>query len=119
MMPRTRRAAENDRGAVTVETAIALTSFVLMFTFALFALAAVITQVRCTDAASAAARLAARGEPEKETKEAAHRLAPSDAEITVTTDGEHIEVVVEAPANAVLPGVTLTATAYAMSEPDT
>ncbi len=116
-MTATRRVARNDRGSTTVETALALASFVLLLTLALYALAAAVDQVRCVDAAREAARLAARGEPDKEATDVARRIAPPNADITITKDGDDIRVVVKAPAGALLPGLELTADAFAMSEP--
>jgi len=54
-----------DRGAVTVEAALALSTLVVFLALALGALAAVTESIRCVDAARELARLAARGEPER------------------------------------------------------
>ncbi len=126
-MPTTRRAAPttndtgaptNDRGATTVETALALASFVLVLAVALYGMAATADQVRCVDAAREAARLAARGETDQKAKEVAHRIAPPNAEITIAREGDHIKVTVEAsPPGDLLPGLHLTAAAFAMTEP--
>lgn len=119
-MVATRRARrrQNDRGAVTVETAIALASFVIVLALALYGLAAVADQVRCVDAAREAARLAARGEPDQ-ARTAAERIAPPDADVTIAVTGEHIEVKVQAPpAGGLLPGLQLHAEAFAVREPD-
>jgi Flp pilus assembly protein TadG len=119
-MSRTRRGRrkQNDRGAVTVEAAVAMTAFAVVLSLALTMLMAAADQIRCVDAAREAARLAARGEPEL-AKEAAVKLAPRDAEITINAEGEQIEVTVHAtPADGLLPGVHLQAEAFAVREPD-
>lgn len=114
-MPRER--GPTDRGAVTVETAIALASFVLLLAMALGALAAAADQVRCVDAAREAARLTARGEPEQ-ARAAAERIAPRGAEVTITVKDQHIEVDVRAsPVGGLLPGIRLHAEAFAVQEP--
>jgi hypothetical protein len=103
---------------VTVETALALVSFLVVLTAALFGLDAAADQVRCVDAAREAARLAARGEPEKEAREAAQRVAPSNADVAITREDDHIKVTVRAPANDFLP-IELTAEAFVVGEPGT
>lgn len=114
-MPRHTR--PTDRGAVTVETAVALASFVLLLALALGALAAAADQIRCVDAAREAARLTARGEAEQ-ARVAAERIAPRGAEVTITVQNEHIEVDVRAsPAGGLLPGIHLHARAFAVREP--
>jgi len=112
------RRKPDDRGAVTVEAAIALAAFVIFLSMALSGLAAVVDHVRCIDAAREAARLVARGEAEQ-AKVAAARIAPDGAEITINTEGEHIEVDIHAvPAGGLLPGIRLHAEAFAVREPD-
>jgi len=112
------RRRRHDRGGVTVEAAIAMAAFVLLLAMALGGTAAMADQVRCVDAAREAARLTARGEQEA-AHAAAKRIAPKNAEVTITMNGEHIEVQVEAtPAGGLLPGVHLHAEAFAVREPD-
>ena len=65
-----------DRGAVTVEAALALCSLVVFLALAMGAIAAVTASVRCTDAARELARLAARGEPDRG-REVAAAIAPT------------------------------------------
>lgn len=111
------RRKQNDRGAVTVEAAIALSAFIIVLGMVLYGLAAAADQVRCLDAAREAARLTARGEPEQ-ARNAAARIAPAGAQITISTKGEHIHVDVRAaPAHGVLPGIRLHAQAFAVREP--
>lgn len=107
-----------DRGGVTVEAAIAIAAFVLVLGMALSGLSAVADQVRCVDAAREAARLTARGD-EEAAKDAARRIAPTNAKVTITMTGEHIEVRVTAtPMGGLLPGIHLQAAAFAVREPD-
>jgi len=114
---RRRRRPPNDRGAVTVETAIALSAFIVVLGLMMYGLMAVLDQVRCVDAAREAARLTARGEIDQ-AKDAAARIAPAGAEIRVDVEGEHIQVDVRAsPLGDMVPGVELHAEAFAVREP--
>ncbi|TQJ49306.1 TadE family type IV pilus minor pilin [Phycicoccus sp. SLBN-51] len=81
----------------TVELAVAMPSVLLVLGLALAALSAGADQVRCVDAARAAARLAARGEPSGQAVTAAERLAPSGSEVRVTPGPTDVTVVVTAP----------------------
>ncbi len=114
---RVRRKPADDRGAVTVEWAFALTAFVLVLGFALGAVAAVNDQLRCTDAAREAARLVARGEDDT-ARAAAAEIAPDGADIAIAVAGDTISVEVRAaPLSGLLPGVRLHGEAYAIREP--
>ncbi|EWC59496.1 hypothetical protein UO65_5224 [Actinokineospora spheciospongiae] len=107
-----------DRGAVTVEAAVALGAIVLVLAFALGGISALSAQVRCVDAAREAARLAARGEPERG-RAAAVAIAPPGAAVDIRRSGDEVTVVVHAaPVGGLLPGVDLTAEAYAVAEPE-
>jgi hypothetical protein len=89
-------ARANDRGAVTVEAALALCSLAVFLAVAVGALAAVAGSIRCVDAARELARLAARGEPDRGHIVAAE-LAPSGARLTLELQGDLVvaEVSVE------------------------
>ncbi|RZS41256.1 TadE-like protein [Herbihabitans rhizosphaerae] len=114
-MPTASRAA--DRGAVTVEAALALAAFVVVLAMALAGIVAVSDQLRCTDAAREAARLVARGEAEK-AREAVDAIAPGGASLDVRWDGDRIRVHVAAePVTGLLPGVRVSAEAFAVAEP--
>lgn len=114
---RRRRTESPDDGMVTVEAAIALCAFVVVLGLALAAVVAVTDQLRCTDAAREAARLAARGEPDRG-RAAAERIAPSGARVAITVDGDTIAVEVHAePAGGLLPGIHVSGRAYAVAEP--
>jgi endonuclease YncB( thermonuclease family) len=106
----------SDAGMVTVEAAIALCSFVVVLGLALAAIAAVTDQLRCTDAAREAARLTARGEPDR-AMAAAERIAPRGAGVAIHRDGDTIAVEVNAAPLGLLPGLRLTGHAYAIAEP--
>lgn len=106
-----------DRGAVTVEAAIALFALVTVLALSFAGIVAVSDQLRCTDAAREAARLAARGEEERARKAVA-RIAPEGARLDLTTAGDGITVVVHAePVGGLLPGVRLRGEAFAVPEP--
>lgn len=105
----------DDRGAVTVEAAIALGVLVVVALAAMGAILAVVAAVRCTDAAREAARLAARGEPDRGRAVAA-QLAPPGAVVEIGAQGDDVVVSVSAP--AVRPfSFRVSARALAASEP--
>jgi len=113
----TRRNAPADRGAVTVEAAIALGAFITVLALALGAISAAIDQLRCIDAAREAARLVARGEPDR-ARAAATQIAPTSANVAITVHGDTIQVDVRAtPVSGLLPGLQLHGAAYAIAEP--
>lgn len=108
--------ASGDRGAVTVEAALALCSLVLVLALSLAAVGAVSAQLRCIDAAREAARLTARGEQARG-EQAARRLAPGDAGVRIEVRGDEVYVEVVADPGALLPGVEVSAEAFAVVEP--
>lgn len=109
--------ASPDRGAVTVEGAVALCSLVLVFGAVLCGVAVAADQLRCTDAAGEAARMLARGD-HPQAEEAVRRLGPAGAELNVRVDGVEVTATVRAnPAGGLLPGVTVRAEAHAELEP--
>ncbi|WP_020669708.1 TadE family protein [Amycolatopsis nigrescens] len=101
-----------ERGAVTVEAAIALTAMVLVFGAILGGVAAVTGQLRCVDAAREAARMVARGQPGLAAQVVAE-IAPHGARLDVRQEGETVTVRVLADRA----GIGLEANAYAMLEP--
>ena len=103
-----------DRGAVTVEAAIALAALVATVLLCIGGLLAAPIQIRCVDAAREAARLHARG-AEEEALRAAHRIAPPGAEVDVRTDGDQVVATVTATTPLLL--VRLHAEAVAIREP--
>lgn len=78
-----------DRGAVTVEAALAMCSLVVFLAVAVGAVAAVAASIRCVDAARELARLAARGEPERG-RAVARELAPGGAALHLVQNGDTI-----------------------------
>lgn len=81
----------------TVELAVAMPSVLLVLGLSLAAISAGADQVRCVDAARAAARLAARGELPSRAVAAAEALAPPGSEVRVTTGATEVTVAVTAP----------------------
>ena len=107
-----------DRASVTVEAALALTVFLVVLAIALGVTTAAAEKISCVDAAREVARLTARGDHD-EAKAAGERIAPTNAEVTITMTGDHIEVQVRAaPLGGLLPGPRLEAKAFAVREPD-
>ncbi|WP_236796293.1 TadE family type IV pilus minor pilin [Amycolatopsis sp. GM8] len=107
---------EADRGAVTVEAAIALGALTLVLGLVLAGVAAVAGQLRCADAAREAARLIARGDRPL-AEQAVTQIAPG-ARLQVDLTGNAVTVDVTAePAGGLLPGVHLRGHAYALLEP--
>lgn len=106
----------SDRGAITVEAALAVATLAFVLVLVLAGGSAAIDQIRCVDAAREAARQAARGDPER-ARAAAQRLAPAGADVRITYAGDAVVVHVEAPAVRVLPGLRLRADAHAALEP--
>lgn len=105
-----------DGGMVTVETAIALAAFVVVVSLGIGGIVAVLDQLRCTDAAREAARLVARGERDR-AAEAVRRIAPAGATLAVSMSGDEITVGVRsAPVGALLPGLHVAASAFAVAE---
>lgn len=107
--------AGSDRGAVTVEAALALCSLTVFLVVAIGAIAAVAAGVRCTDAARELARLAARGEPERG-RGVASQLAPDHARMELTRDGDTFVARVSVDLLAPLP-VRVGGRAVAAAEP--
>lgn len=117
-----RTGLSRDSGMVTAETAMVFPVLVIVLVLTVFALSCVAAQLRCVDAARAAARLAARGEPTGAVSAAGRSLAPKDASVQVTSTAETVEVRVTAvvdPFRGVLarmPGVPVGARAVAPRE---
>lgn len=88
-------APERDAGAVTVEAALALISLVAVVVLAVGAVLTAAGQLQCIDAAREAARLTARGEPQR-AREVAAELAPDGAKVSVVVDGDEVRVDVQA-----------------------
>jgi len=99
--------ARCDRGSVTAETAIALPAVMVVLATVMATGQALVAQVRCVDAARAAARLAARGEPETVSVTQARRLGPAGSDVGIGP-GTGGDVVVRVSALVHLPlGLTV------------
>ena len=85
-----------DRGSVTAETAVLLPVLLIVLAAAVGVLACVAGQLRCIDAARAAARVAARGDDPAVVRTTAERLAPPGARVTIAMTGDVVEVRVSA-----------------------
>jgi len=111
-----------DDGSVTAEAAMVLPVLLVVLGMAVWVLAAVSTQLRCTDAAGVAARAAARGEQIATVQHLARATAPRDAEVEVRGGAETLEVRVRARvrpmggALAALPALEVSGRAVAARE---
>lgn len=92
---------QRERGMVTAELAT-IAPFGVAFGFLLLWVVSLgLTQVRLADASREGARMVARGEAVETAKNAARKLAPDGATVTVTTDGGLVTVTVGA--NSAMP----------------
>ena len=92
-------------------------TLVVVLALVLAAMGAMVLQLRCVDAATEAARLAARGDPEG-ARRAAVGLGPEGAEVTVEVRVDDVVARVRAaPLGSALPGVRVAAEAAASREP--
>lgn len=97
----------SDRGAVTVEAALALSSLLFVLSLLIGVMSAVGAQLRCLDAAREATRLIARGESERAPSVVA-AIAPTDARLLVRMQGDEVTVTVSGAALGRLAGLTVT-----------
>lgn len=86
---------------VTAELAVAIPVVVLVLAVCAAGITACIDQIRCVDAARAAARSAARGDPPNESRQLALRAAPPGAGVTVDRGDSQVRVVVTARAGGI------------------
>ena len=92
-------------------------TLVVVLAVVLAAMGAMVLQLRCVDAATEAARLAARGDSEG-ARRAAARLLPGGADVAVEVRGDDVVARVRAaPLGSALPGVRVAAEARAVREP--
>lgn len=106
-----------ERGSVTVELALALPAVGLLLVAVLVLGSAVVSQLRCADAARAGARAAALGEQSAQIAAIAGRVAGAGAEVAIDRRGEWVTVTVSRAVAAVGPfaGVPLRAHAAAVA----
>lgn len=117
--PADRWARCRDRGSVTAELAAALPVVVFLLLGGVAGVNAVVTKLRCVDAAREAALAQARGEAGGP---AGRRSAPAGATVSVHTDGATVRATVRATAHPFgrhLPGFRVEADAVAAAEPGT
>ena len=96
---------------------MALAVLAVVLVTCLAAVACVIAQVRCADAAREAARLAGRGDTDAASA-AVSALAPAGASLGIGSSGNLVVATVSvAPVGGLLPGVTIRASAAAAREP--
>lgn len=118
----TPRHSRGERGAVTAELALALPLLLAVTTGLAWLLAVGVAQVRTVDAARETARAVARGDTLGTAVDRGRRVAPEGAEISVSSSGGEVRVVVTGamagPGGAleVLPEVELHAEAVALTE---
>jgi hypothetical protein len=109
-----------DRGAVTVELALAIPVLFAVLGLALWAVSAAGLRMDCTDAARAGARAAARGDSDAAVSALIRRVGPRGARLELERQGEFVTVVVRArtapPGPFALPGVTVVGSAVAEVE---
>ncbi|MDT0222603.1 TadE family type IV pilus minor pilin [Gordonia sp. AC31] len=110
-----RRLLADESGMVTVEAAYAIAAIVVMVLIAVGAVAAVTTQIRCTDAAREVARLSAAGDASG--REVAQRLVGDVAHVSISDADDRVVVVEVRSGVAMLPGLTVSARAVAAKEP--
>jgi secretion/DNA translocation related TadE-like protein len=96
--------ARAERGAVTAELAIAMPALVLLLATMLATVTVAMNQMRCIDAARAAARAAARNEPAASVVAIGRAVGPPDSQVTVTGSGGRVVVTVSAWVRLRLPG---------------
>lgn len=98
-----------------MEAAFAVASLITVLGLSVGAVVGVTAHVRCVDAAREAARLAARGDDARAARAVAE-VGPPGASSSVSRDSDTVTVQVRAPV-ALLPGLTVSATAVAAAEP--
>jgi hypothetical protein len=99
-----RRDLDRAAGMVTAELAVALPALALVLLMCLGAVSLVAAQIRCADAAQAAARLASRGEPASIVAAVALATAPRGARVVLRSEPDGL-VRVTVIAAARLPGL--------------
>ncbi|SOD63192.1 TadE-like protein [Streptomyces zhaozhouensis] len=107
-----------DAGSVTVESALAIPTLMVLLGFLLGALGVFTTQALCQDAARGAARAAARGESREQVVRVAREVAPGDARVEISREGQLYRVTVSAPSRMTAAfGLAVSGGAVARVEP--
>jgi Flp pilus assembly protein TadG len=107
---------------VTAEFAVALPAFMVVLAVAIAAVVAVTAQLRCVDAASVAARMAARGDDTAAIRASALATAPRSAELRLARTASVVTATVSARLSVpglgvVLPSIVICAHSVAAAEP--
>lgn len=114
------RQQRGERGAVTVEVALAMPVLVAVLGLVLWAVSAAGLAMDCTDAARAGARAAARGDSEAAVRALVDRAGPRNAVLSLERRGGFVTVTVRArttpPGPFPLPGFTVSGSAVAQVE---
>ena len=116
------RERDSDAGYATAEAAVVLPVLLTVLALAVWVLVCVNAQLRCVDAARAAARVAARGDSASTSARAGQALAPRGAHVQIRIDGSQVRVEVTAQvrpfgaALRLLPAVRVDARAVAELE---
>lgn len=111
-----------DGGYATAEAAVVLPSLLVVLAMAVWVLSCVGAQLRCVDAARAAARSAARGDTTVAAVTAGRRVAPAGADVEIQRTDRQVRVDVSVSlrpfgrALRLLPAVSVTASATADRE---
>lgn len=107
-----------ERGMVTAELALAVLASIFVLVIMCWSVALAVLQLRCMDTAAEVARQAARGDRMAMVR--AQHDAPAGAQVTLSTAGDRVVVVVvlsARPGGLRLPPVRLSATAETLKEP--
>lgn len=117
------RRPTGSRGSATAETAVLLPVLVVVLVAAVWVLACVAAQLKCVDAARAAARAAARGDDAASVRAVGERLAPPRADVRLSAGDGTVSVHVQAQVRPfgsvlrVLPALPVSGRATAAVEP--
>lgn len=111
---RLRRMVDDESGMVTIEGAYAISAVVVVVILAVGVITAVTAQIRCADAAREVARLTAVGDDHA--RAVGEQIVPG-AQISVAVQADRVVVDVRRSAPMV-PGLTLSARAVAVPEPE-
>ena len=109
---------KHEQGYATAEAAVALPALLVVLSLAVGVLVSVGAELRCVDAARAAARVAARGDSDLAAEGAGKQVAPSGSHVSVEHRGEQVEVRVagEVRPFPFFPGIHVSARAVAEVE---
>ena len=117
--PRLQRAksqSDAETGMATAEFAVALPAVVIVLAFVVTLTQALAVRHQTLHAASVAARVAARAEPDAAVRQAAVAVGPRNAQVTINSAGDWVRVTVSTAAPTVMslmvPRISETVVAY-------